>query len=70
MTEIVECSLKDMRNFFYKGERVRAHSVKSGWSCLCKVIYVGPFVCTVQNGNFREAYNYADYLCGRIKSVK
>lgn len=59
-----------MRNFFYKGERVRAHSVKSGWSGLCKVIYVGPFVCTVQNGNFREAYNYADYLCGRIKSVK
>ena len=44
MTEIVECSLKDMRNFFYKGERVRAHSVKSGWSGLCKVIYVGPFV--------------------------
>ena len=41
MTEIVECSLKDMRNFFYKGERVRAHSVKSGWSGLCKVIYVG-----------------------------
>lgn len=40
MTEIVECSLKDMRNFFYKGERVRAHSVKSGWSGLCKVIYV------------------------------
>lgn len=26
MTEIVECSLKDMRNFFYKGERVRAHT--------------------------------------------
>lgn len=54
MTEIVECSLKDMRNFFYKGERVRAHSVKSGWSGLCKVIYVGPFVCTVQNGQFGQ----------------
>lgn len=34
MTEIVECSLKDMRNFFYKGERVRAHSVRGSYAKL------------------------------------
>ena len=62
--------LKDMRDVFYNNERVKVHSVKAGYSSIGRVSFVGPFICTVKVDGFCESYNYADYLCGRIKEVK
>lgn len=62
--------LKDMRDIFYNNERVRVHSVKAGYSSIGKVIFIGPFICTVEVDGFCESYNYADFLCSRIKAVK